>query len=784
VGTSNQPTASKQRCKIVVIGSGFGGTMTGLSLARALKARNKGESVLILERGTWWTTPVGTVQDKEVRAYDFLRQNKQPVQFWSSLNHFRGFLDIFTRCLRKPGNIDGLYQMETLGKRPLLGLFGGENDGVSVVRASGVGGGSLVYSNITIRPPELIFADERWRAMTWDKARRDEYFELARQAIGVGVVYALNERSAKGKDPNVPSPDRISGKVSAYMPSSSIILDSASASKTYAISQKARIPADMRINDAVWLETDGTGQATSVERQGPFKVNTGLSNILGRTAAVPADSRPGPVKPGDPFNPRGIKQLIRDKKDPAAPEPFQPYDDSKDALWIDRARVFQTAVSNLTSDYGAVDLAINDLPQEPQLFEPAGNPKNYCERQGRCNIGCLPGARHTLNKQLMIAALGKPNPDGSVADPQFKDTVSISPLCEVDYIEALPSGGYRIHYIQYAPDDSPQRGQKTQKTVLAEKLIVSAGCLGTNELLLRSKQRSDGLPALSDKTGCGFSTNGDYIGFLEEINEHVTLTRGPVTTSFAHLNTNDLGTELDQPRFHTIEDQGVPPALASVVGVGVPLIRSLGKGRGERLFVLLSMLLWAMNRLVRFFEAFFKNAEERQDFFKSQEEITGKMMCVVAQGRESAVGQFRLGECARETGLRVKRSDGKAFHEDPVYKDIEASLQKLADKLVSPTAKKPRFINPFLMDAAGAFNATSVPSPHPLGGCRIGEDISKGVVDEFGRVYKKDDNNSKDVYQGLYVADAAIIPTALGVNPSLTISALSLRIADSIISEL
>src|SRR2546421_499360 len=153
---SNQPTQSESRHKFVIIGSGFGGTMTGLSLARVLKARNEGESILILERGTWWTTPVGTVQDKEGITYDFLRkEKKQPVQFWSSLNHFRGFLDIFTRCLRKRGNIDGLYQMETLGKRPLMGLFGGENDGVSVVRASGVGGGSLVYSNITIRPPEL-----------------------------------------------------------------------------------------------------------------------------------------------------------------------------------------------------------------------------------------------------------------------------------------------------------------------------------------------------------------------------------------------------------------------------------------------------------------------------------------------------------------------------------------------------------------------------------------------------------------------------------------------------
>jgi hypothetical protein len=62
-------------------------------------------------------------------------------------------------------------------------------------------------------------------------------------------------------------------------------------------------------------------------------------------------------------------------------------------------------------------------------------------------------------------------------------------------------------------------------------------------------------------TGFGFSTNGDYIGFLEGITENVTLTRGPVTTSFAHMNIEDSGKSHDEPLFHTIEDQGVPPAI-------------------------------------------------------------------------------------------------------------------------------------------------------------------------------------------------------------------------------
>src|SRR5438067_11722895 len=101
---------------VVVIGSGFGGSMTGLDLAREFNLRMKGEKLLMLERGTWWTTPVGTVQDKEVAARQFLEDKHQPVQFWSSAEHFRGFLDIFTRCVRRPSNPDGLYDLTNFGR--------------------------------------------------------------------------------------------------------------------------------------------------------------------------------------------------------------------------------------------------------------------------------------------------------------------------------------------------------------------------------------------------------------------------------------------------------------------------------------------------------------------------------------------------------------------------------------------------------------------------------------------------------------------------------------------
>src|SRR5216684_1659811 len=85
--TRTSTAASPFDYDLVVIGSGFGGTITALTVAYQQQLQGKAPKILILERGTWWTTPVPTVQDKKVAAFDFLKSKKQPVQFWSSAEH-------------------------------------------------------------------------------------------------------------------------------------------------------------------------------------------------------------------------------------------------------------------------------------------------------------------------------------------------------------------------------------------------------------------------------------------------------------------------------------------------------------------------------------------------------------------------------------------------------------------------------------------------------------------------------------------------------------------------
>ena len=57
-------------------------------------------------------------------------------------------------------------------------------------------------------------------------------------------------------------------------------------------------------------------------------------------------------------------------------------------------------------------------------------------------------------------------------------------------------------------------------------------------------------------------------------------------------------------------------------------------------------------------------------------------------------------------------------------------------------------------------------TPHPLGGCNMGTTSKDGVVDHTGEVFN---------YPRLYVMDSAVVPRALGLNPSRTIAALAER---------
>jgi len=123
----------------IVIGTGFGATIAATRLAL------KGKKTLMMERGTWWVTPE-TLGKPPVPAKkplpQYAAENNEPVQYWPRPDHKEGLIDLLA-AFRSDLNKEGLYQYSIFKQ-------------IHILTASGVGGGSLIYSNVTLRPEDEV----------------------------------------------------------------------------------------------------------------------------------------------------------------------------------------------------------------------------------------------------------------------------------------------------------------------------------------------------------------------------------------------------------------------------------------------------------------------------------------------------------------------------------------------------------------------------------------------------------------------------------------------------
>jgi cholesterol oxidase len=128
---------------VLVIGSGFGGSVTALRLAE------KGYRVGVVEAG------------RRFGPKDFARTN------WN-----------LRRFLWMPGlGLRGIQRLDLLRQ-------------VLVLSGSGVGGGSLVYANTLLEPHDAFFEDPQWRGITDWRQELAPYYELARRMLGRVVAPA------------------------------------------------------------------------------------------------------------------------------------------------------------------------------------------------------------------------------------------------------------------------------------------------------------------------------------------------------------------------------------------------------------------------------------------------------------------------------------------------------------------------------------------------------------------------------------------------------------------
>ena len=343
-----------------------------------------------------------------------------------------------------------------------------------------------------------------------------------------------------------------------------------------------------------------------------------------------------------------------------------------------------------------------------------------CDFSGNCALGCATNAKNAMDVTYLPLA--------------ERHGAEVRPLHTVEVVEPLSDGGYRVSFSQRDPD----RPERTEVGAIeAETVVVSAGTLGTNELLLRCRDEYKTLPKLSPALGCGFSGNGDFLLAGTFTDRDVDSSWGPSITAGVDVGTGG--------RQAYIEDLGYPDQLVWFIeGMIAAAAFTVNPVR-----VLRILELFASNRLA------LKGATDR---------ISHEREALFGGGRTRGLLPY-LGMCEDAADGRFVLDEGGTF-----------------DLRWNPRASAPRFfeLERVMRELSSALDGSYVSSPlwdwpnrelltaHPLGGCAMAGDRRRGVVNEYGEVHG---------YPGLFVADASVIPTALARNPSATISALSERTA-------
>ena len=291
----------------------------------------------------------------------------------------------------------------------------------------------------------------------------------------------------------------------------------------------------------------------------------------------------------------------------------------------------------------------------------------------------------------------------------------VLPETEVTKIEFI-NDEYHIHV------QSSTSWFSKNKTVRKSKgLVVSGGVLGTMDLLLKQKHIDKTLTGLSDKLGENILTNSEMLSGVmaadRKLNHGIAISR---------IFSPDENTNIEIVKFP--DGSGAMTRLGVMAaGDGPPAVRTakmIGNMIVHPIKFLRTVFDWNVPKTGVIF--LIMQTLENAMQLKMKKGIFGNTMSMQNDSKQRVPTFIPVGQ-------------------DALYR----------------YAKK---VNGVPMNAFSEVMFNMASTAHILGGCPMGKTKEDGVVDDFFRVHG---------YPDMYVLDGSIMPCNLGVNPSLTITALS-----------
>jgi cholesterol oxidase len=299
----------------------------------------------------------------------------------------------------------------------------------------------------------------------------------------------------------------------------------------------------------------------------------------------------------------------------------------------------------------------------------------------------------------------------------FAERAGVRIMPERTVIDIRPRDG------GYAVTSTPSGLRRGRSTLTARGVVVAAGALGTNRLLAACKLNGS-LPDLSPRLGELVRTNSEAILAVTlpqaapEVMRRVAITGSIYPDPHTHIETVVYGDAGD----------GVSGLFTLLTGDGTPLTRPLKlAGAAARHPRTLARTLnprgWSERTII----------------------------ILVMQSLDNAISL----RARRTRGGRVRlRTEQDPERPNPTFIPVANAFAAWLAERTGGIAQSS------IMEAAANIPSTA----HILGGAVIGADPSHGVVDAHQRVFG---------YENLLVCDGAAIPANVGVNPSLTITALT-----------
>lgn len=328
--------------------------------------------------------------------------------------------------------------------------------------------------------------------------------------------------------------------------------------------------------------------------------------------------------------------------------------------------------------------------------------------------GCMTGCKFNAKNTLDKNYLYFAEKNGAKIFPETK-VIDVKPLN--DQIDGCD--GYEVTTIKSTT------WRTTEKRVWRVKnVIFSASSLGTQELLFKFKDQQS-LPHISDKLGDQVRTNAESILGVRFFDKNVDMSEGVAIGSSIYI---DHDTHIEATRYQRGND-----------GIGFLSTHITNHQPG-----LMRILLW----LWAFIRHPIISLKMNSPFGYAKQTL----IFLVMQTMDISI-QMKWKKKWWSPFGKTLVSEGQPL---PVYIPQANNFTEKVAKMFNGhamTTKTEIFFNVPL-------------TAHCMGGCAMATSADEGVIDAQNRVFN---------YKNLYVIDGAMLGANLGVNPSLTITALAER---------